>query len=494
MKKFPFRTSGFATLEILIALFILTTALSASTLVAFGNQTLLLDSISDREAVSLATTLLETAESKALMDWRGVAPLATSTGRFEGTLEITSLDYVTKKLTAKVSWKNSYNLSQYVVLSSLITDFQNNAEGETCDPYLSGNWTAPEIKNSITAFKELTGDPSGNYTITDLDAYHDRLFVTVNNSSQNKETFFVFDVHDSENPTLMSKLDNDPLLNTGLNAVTIASTTDGVFAYVASATSFVKGQLQIINVSVNPPVVVKTFKIPLGIVAGSSTQGIGARIAYKNGYVYLGLTKTTNGPEFNIIDVRNPYTPVWVGGFNIGSTINDIVIKGQYAYLATPNTQELIILDITDPTYPTMVGGFDAPSTNTTGSGKSLYLADDRVYLGRTTTSGNPEFYSIDNNPTTFIPHILGSKEVNTSINQLLVRDSLAYFLTTTGMLQFWNITTTTNITPYTLSIVLPESSKGVALDCEKNTLFVGSVPTTGSFIDQGFLSIMSTP
>lgn len=494
MKKFQITTSGFATLEILIALFILTMALSACTLVAFGNQTLFIDSTLDREAISLADTLLETAQAKALIDWRAVAPLATSTGKFNGSLEVTPLDYDTKQITARVSWKNSYNISQLVNFSSLITDFQNNAEGDTCDSYLSGDWTKPETKNSVTAFKNLVGDPTGNYIITDLDVYHDRLFVTTNNSSQNKETFFVLDVHDPTNPTLISKLDNDPLLNTGLNAATIASTTDGVFAYVASATSFTKGQLQIIDVSTNPPVIIKTFKIPQSIVSGSSTQGIGVRIAYKNGYVYLGLTKTTSGPEFNIIDVHDPYAPVWVGGFSIGNQINDIVIKGQYAYLATPNTQELIILDITDPTHPTMVGGFDAPSTNTTGSGKSLYVANDRVYLGRTTTSGNPEFYSIDNNPSTYTPQIFGTKKVNTSINQLLVRDSLAYFLTTTGMVQFWNIATTGNITPYTLSIVLPDSSKGVALDCEKNVLFIGSVPTTGGFVDQGFLSIISTP
>ncbi|MCX6703691.1 MAG: hypothetical protein NTV02_03320 [Candidatus Zambryskibacteria bacterium] len=494
MKKISQSTSGFATLEILIALFILTTALSASTLVAFGNQTLLVDSKSNREALELAETLLETAQVKALTDWRGVVSFATSSARFESALEVTSIDYVTKQVKAKVNWKNSYNINQHVTLSSLITDFQNTAEGDTCDPTLSGDWTKPETKNTVTAFKNLVSDPAGNYIITNLDVYHDRLFVTANNSSQNKETFFVFDVEDSTNPTLISKLDNDLTLNTGLNAVTIASTTDGVFAYVASATSFTKGQLQIINVSVNPPVVIKTFKIPLNIVSGSSTQGTGVRIAYKNGYVYLGLSKTVSGPEFNIIDVRNPNNPVWVGGFTVGSSINDIVIHGEYAYLATPHSQELMIVDISDPSNPALVGGYDAPSSNTTGSGKSIYLANNRVYLGRTITSSNPEFYIIDaNQPRTYTPQVLGFKEVNTSINQLLVRESLAYFLTTAGTLQFWDIATTSDITSYTTGLVLPQNSKGVALDCEKNVLFVGSVPTTGAFIDQGFLSLIST-
>ncbi len=477
--------SGFATLEILIALFVLTTALSASTLVAFGNQTFLVDSENEREAVKLAEVLLETAQGTALTNWREVIPLATSSGRFESTLEVTSLDYFTKHITARVRWKNSYNIHQHVTLSSLITDFQNNAEGDTCDPYLSGDWTQPVTKNSVTAFKDLVGDPTGTYPITDIDAYHDKLFVTVNNTSQNKETFFIFDVADPTDPTLILKFDNDLINATGLNAFALASTTDGLFAYAASETT---KQLHIIDLESNPPQTVALYKVP-GV-----TGATGFRIAYKNGYVYLGLDKTTTGPEFNIIDVRDPNTPVWVGGFQVGNQVNDIVIKGQYAYLATPNTQELIILDIADPTHPTMVGGYNVPSSNTTGSGKTLYLADSRVYLGRTVTSGYPEFYIVGNNPTTYAPQIFGSKEVNTSINQLLVREDLAYFLTTTGMLQFWNIATTSNITPYTLSMTLPESSKGVALDCEKNVLFVGSVPTTGSFVDQGFLSIISTP
>lgn len=479
--------SGFATLEILIALFILTIALSASTLVAFGNQTFLTDNAESREALHIAEELLETNQTHALTDWREVVSFATSSGKFESTLEVTSIDYVTKKITARVNWKNSYNLNQHVTLSSLVTDFQNNAEGDTCDPYLSGDWTKPETKNSVTAFKDLVGDPAGTYTITDLDVYHDRLYVTTNTAGSHKETFFIFDVEDPSEPALVSKIDNDPVHIAGLTAVTIASTTDGLFAYVASAS--MSEQLNIIDLTQNPPRVITTYTLDEKV-----TEAKGFRIAYKNGYVYLGLDKTTTGPEFNIIDVHDPRTPIWVGGFQVGNQINDIAIKGHYAYLATPHNQELIILDISDPAHPTMVGGYDAPSNNTTGSGKTLYLADGRVYLGRTVTSGYPEFYIADDTPRSYAPQIFGSKEVNTSINQLLVRESLAYFLTTTGMLQFWNISTISNITPYTVSAVLPESSKGVALDCEKNVLFVGSVPTTGAFMNQGFISIISTP
>lgn len=478
---------GFATLEILIALLILGSALSASTLVAFGNQTILVESVNDRDALKYAETLLTSTNIKALADFRSITPIPPTThGIFETSLEVTSLDFSTKEIKALVTWKNSYNLPQQITLSSLITDFQNNSEGDTCDPYLSGDWTHALIKNSVTAFKELVGDPLGHYIITDLDAYHDKLFVTANNSSEHKETFFIFDVIDPSNPTLILKFDNDLANATGLNAFALASTTDGLFAYTASQTS---KQLHIIDLDSEPPETVAMYKIP-GV-----TGATGFRIAYKNGYVYLGLDKTDTGPEFNIIDVHNPSAPLWVGGFQVGNQVNDMLISGSYAYLATPNDNELIILNITNPSHPVAVGGYDAPSTATTGSGKSIYLSRDNLYLGLTAIASHPEFYIIDaSNPVNYAPTILGTKETGSSVNQLLVRDYIAYFLTTTGMLQMWNIATTSNIISFAPSIILPESSKGIALDCEKNALFVGSVPTSGAFVNQGFLSIISTP
>lgn len=489
------KKSGYATLEIIIALFILSSAITSSTVIAFGNQNLLVDTTADREALEQTKMLLETTEMQALKNFQSLKSFATTSGAFETSVEVTSRSYTTKELKTKVQWKNMYNQTKHITLFSLVTDFQNNSEGDTCEQALSGDWTKPEIKNSVKIFKDLVSDPSGIYSITDLDVYHDKLFVTTNNSGANKETFFVFDVTNIENPTLVSKVDNDPLNNTGLNAVTIASTTGGIFAYVASGSSYVKGQLQIINISTDPPTVVKTYKIPTSIVSGSSSQGVPARIAYSNGYVYLGLTKTVSGPEFNIIDVRNPNAPAWIGGFQIGSQVNDIVIKGHFAYIASPHTEELIILDITDPTHPTQVGGYNAPSPNTTGSGKSVYLSGDTVYLGRTTTTANPEFYIVDgSNPRTYMPTVLGTKEINSSVNQLLVRDTLTFLLTTTGQLQIWDTRTPSTIKQFTTPLILPSASRGVALDCEKNVLFVGSVPTIGAFTDQGFLSIISTP
>ena len=99
-------------------------------------------------------------------------------------------------------------------------------------------------------------------------------------------------------------IDNDIKVNSGLMAVAVASSTSGSYAYVASASSFARGQLQIIDIS-NPasPAVVATYTIPTSVV---STAGSGNAIFYKDGYVYLGLTKTSaDGSEFNIIDVKD---------------------------------------------------------------------------------------------------------------------------------------------------------------------------------------------
>jgi uncharacterized secreted protein with C-terminal beta-propeller domain len=179
-----------------------------------------------------------------------------------------------------------------------------------------------------------------------------------------------------------------------------------------------------------------------------------------------------------------------VGGWSAGNAINAIFIHGRYAYLATPNTQELTILDIGDPTHPVAVGGFNAPGA---GHGKSLYMVGDKLYLGRTITSGNPEFYLLNASvPTTILTELGSAQEVNESVNGLVIRDFLAFALTRTR-LEFLRIDDPATVITYTTALSLPASGSVVepSMDCEGNYLFVGSNNTS----DKGTLSIItSTP
>jgi hypothetical protein len=494
MSFLKFKTQiGFITLEILLALMILTTALSATTLLSFSNVMVATDIKSAREGRRIGERSLAVAKARLLADFKqDVSTTTTDTAGYTSSVSIESVEYFSKLLTARVTWSGGYMREQSVTLRELVTDYQNTAAGDTCDPSVTGDWTKPVTANAITDFATLVGNSVGMYPITDIDVYRGRLYVVANNTSNNQDTFFMFDVSDIKNPKLISKLDNDLVNNTGIKGISVSGTRYETFAYVASASSFSKGQLQVIDASSSPPKVVATYKIPNSIVSGSSTQGSGNSIFFKDGYVYLGLTKTVSGPEFNIIDVHNPYAPVWVGGYSVGNSINAIYIFGGNAFLATPNNQELIVLDIRNPTHPTYLGGFDAPDN--LGSGKSLYLVGQKLYLGRTATGSHPELYVVDIADSSQIPSTpLGSIEINSSVNGLIARGSLLYLITTSGQLELYGMENVTNSAAKIGSVLLPDKGSGVTLDCEGNVVFAASVPTSGPNTGKGSISIITT-
>lgn len=499
--------TGFSTLEVVIAMAILITILSAVMVVSWGNQTALADSRAQGEALARAQGILECAQAQARKDFKLVSannlkqncPELVADTFYTKTVDVTQADIedyfgMIKQVTATVGWPAENNRNLNVKLSTLVANFENVIGGDTCSSVLLGNWNNSYVSNSETDLGNLVGDSTGLYPITDLEVYKNSLFLTINNTAANTaETFFAFDVTDPTNPTLLSKIDNDASHSAGLAAVA----SDGQFAFVASARSIpgspdpTFGQLQIINVSVNPVQLVRTFAI--ASVGGTSGQGIGKSIYYKDGYVYLGLTKTGSGPEFNIIDVHDPLNPFWVGGYSVGNAVNSIFVKGRYAYLATPNAEEFTVLDIGNITNPVRLGGFNGPSG---ADGQSLAMVGDTIYLGRTFNSDQGELYLLNvANPA--LPIEQAYQDIGTgnqtSIKSLLVRDNLVFLATSDG-LHIWN-----SDTPGSMSEIkyfsLPNSADTLdtSLDCENNIIFAGSAPTTGINDKRGALSIITT-
>lgn len=476
---------GFLTLEIMIALVLVTLSITAVVLVAFGNQALLVGGETHREATQKAQAMLEETQALARKDFNLVNPSGTTTdGIYRKRVDVTfsASEPFTKKITARVSWQNEHNVTLETNLTAFVTNFLQAAGGDTCSSVLTGDWEHPQIVNTDTDLATLSGGTAGDYLITQLNAYKGKLYVTSNNSSVNKETFFIFNLDDPAHPTLIAKRDND-VNATGLNSVTVAESTSdsNTYAYVASASSFPKGQLQIFDVSdASSPHLVDfqdgsvVFKIATTTVAGGSGNGVGKSIFYKDGYVYLGLTKPAFGPEFNIIDVHEPTNPFWIGGFTVGDTVNAIRVSGNYAYLAlaTQNDQELIILDVSNPASPTQVGGFNATGA---GSGKSTYMVGDDLYFGKTAPNLGPEFYVLHIGTSTQ-PQMIGSEEIGRSVNGLIVRDSLAFLLTNSEF-RILNIADPSIITPFASPLSLPGSgsSGGSSLDCEGNVFYAGT-------------------
>ena len=467
------RRSGFATLEIIIALTILMMAFIATDLVAFGNQSILIDSEQSQTALTQAEILIESAKATAYIDFKLLGGLATttvsmSTGiAYTQTLSFTDSDWFSKLATAVVTWQDSVK-TQSITLTAHISDFDNTSEGDTCDQNLSGDWSHPHVFYPVTDL----------YSITHIDAYEGKLYVSASNettaSSTIPETLFVFDIHDPTHPVLLSKLDNDKN-KLGITDLTVASSSLGSYLYAASESSFSRGQLQIFDVSTSSPSLIETYKIPSSTV---STSGVGKSIFYKDNYVYVGLTAAT-GPEFNIIDVHNPLAPVWIGGYDVGNDVNQIYVKDNlqhtYAYIATPNSRQLLILDVSNPTNPIAVGGFQTTG-GIGGYGKSMYQLGTILYFGETYASTHPELYILDNTRQDVLLPQMTMQKIGSSVNALIVRANLAFLVTTSGQFQVWNVASSTRISQYATPLTLPNASSGTALDCEDNYMYVGSV------------------
>ena len=193
-----------------------------------------------------------------------------------------------------------------------------------------------------------------------------------------------------------------------------------------------------------------------------------------NGYVYLGLSKTATGPEFNIIDVHDANNLKWIGGYRIGASINQIYVRAGYAYLTDDDkSRELVVLDVHNPANPTLASTFDPTGTLGYEVGKSLYTRGDILFTGMSFAFASPELYVLN------IAHPYGttriaSSIIGSSVMGIFARDSLLFVLTSTiKQFMMLDISDLASIKPYGSPTILPGS--GASLDCEGNYFFVGS-------------------
>lgn len=502
--------AGFSTLEMLIAMTILVMTLSAVVLVSFSNQSTVIDSQTNSEALGIAQGLLEKAQADSGKDFKLVNPMSQpqsgvsdcpqgfvrhidendSATIYCKKVDVVMLpDFLTKKVTATIQWTGDHNRPQIVELSSLVTNYNNAIGGDTCDSVLTGNWQNPSISSYVLAGGDLLAPGTvGTYHVSDLDAYKNKLYVAVNNvrilgSATSTPTFFIFDTSTPADPQYLGSIDNNTDDASGLNAVAVAEdvTTGNIYAYVANGyganfSTCSQGascaQLQVINVT-NPesPQIVAHYKI--SGVTGNNGQGVGSSIYYHGGFIYLGLTKPASGAEFHIIDVHNPAAPFEVPGgkFTTGKTINAVYIKNSNAYLAMAGNPELRILNISNSGSPTLIGNYEALGES---AAKSISTVGDNLFLGRTIMLSDPELYILNNADPAQLQENNANplvQEISGSVIDVIVRDHLVFTLTP-AELQAQDITNPAAMTTY-----FSETIQGVAttMDCEGNYIYVGS-------------------
>ncbi|MFA6375993.1 MAG: hypothetical protein WCX69_01175 [Candidatus Paceibacterota bacterium] len=471
---------GFLTLEILLAMEVMILTLAAVVLTVFGVQNMVADSQASSEALINAQKIIEAQRILARKDFRLVNSTSTVDGIFQENVEVSSRSFLTKEIKATVSW-NTGSRSQKIELLTLIADYNATAGNDTCDSNLSGDWAHPQIKQFD--FSQMIGTLRG--AISDADAYKSKLYVALDDTDNAADpTFFVFNISNPENIELINKIDNSEN-KSGLSSIAAA----GDYVYAANISS--AKQMQIINVAKTPIEIAAEYEVP-GV-----TGGKGSSIFYKNGYVYLGLTKSDSGAEFNIINVKDLNHINLAGSVALGSKINAIFVRGDYAYLSVAdNSRELVVLDIKNPAAPAFANIYNiAPDQINWGYGKSIGVIGDKLYLSRTYIANSPEFYIF--NVSDRAVNLLGEyPKINNpfSGNDFVVRGPVIFLLAGSGSqggsLRLLDASDYDNIIER-LAISLPNGTTGTggtAMDCEGNYLYIGSVDGEG----RGHLSIIT--
>lgn len=526
---------GLATLEMLLAMAILVSVISALAPVVWGGQDGATGSQTNQEALYKAKELLEISLAAARQDISLVkncddatlTPCPGTTDNFyKRTLTVLAIDSLSKQATATVSWQN-----HSVALSTIVTDTAS-ALGQ-CNLALAEDWQHPAHYdfNSYDLISAATGNHTDGLTITDIKIYRQKLYLAAGATANNGFTLYIFSLPQSPDqmPSYLGGTDNALSLAAGLNALSIAPYQDKLYAYAASAYTGASAscaennncaQLQVFDVTDSAhPRLVKNVKIPALTV--DNKLAAGNAVAYQNGYVYLGVTKvasTSTYGEFTVVDVggggngASPANPIIKGTYFVDNGVNAILAKGNYVYLAHPTTsassprEQLTVLDISDPSHPSRVSGWHAPDNQ--GNGKSIFLSGDNLYLGRTvTTTVNPEFYILHNTDPANLaannPNPPGQK-IHSSVNGLAVRGSDALrlaFLTTNSQFQIWDISQPSAISAYTSlplqAMVTAAQGNGVSASgssvqtCVGNNFYLGVQTSVGnkdilSFIGPG--------
>jgi hypothetical protein len=505
---------GFSTLEIVIALMVISSTLAAVLLIALGIPSAIANGREQELATNKAGDLLEKELSIGIHNFSSVSSIATSTsGIYKISLLVNpSPDGVTERLTSFVGWRDTTNHRRIISLSTILTDFVSGGNTSTCNSIPTGDWTRPS--QNILSFSPgnllPTASTSALYPIDSLAVSSSTLAAGISTTvGKNDPTLFLFNLSSSTNPLYEGSLDNASSTISGVSTISI----DGgmLYAAVNSTANFSTcsvssscSQLQIFDIRIpTAPKRIASVKLAttaIPFATGSGGQSSGKSILVQNGIAYLGLTKSGNnqGDEFNIIDVHNPPLIAWLGGYSVGRSINQIQVVGNYAYLATDNPSgELLILNIQNPSHITLAGTYDAPgSLNTFGLGEAVAVSNSVVALGRSYISTNPEFILLNNSQinSSSSPSLLGTIQVGTpansvSIEGIILREYLSFILTTTSLL-LWNTLDPLHPTLYATPISLSPNSglKNTAFVCRHNSIYVASVDSK----QNGFISVLT--
>lgn len=401
---------GFGTLEVLISLAVIVSALSAVVIVVFGNQNIKLDDELNNQALYRASEIIEKSKALAEIDFNSIISSASAGDLFSDNLYVADISPCRKDVSSSVYWMVIPDRPQNVFLAtSLVSRNELEALGGDCDLNSPiSDWWYPRTFISVD-LKDIGGPNNGtSATSIDIIRENDRQYaiLSTKHSTPGVNDIWAIDITDiaDDSPPYIASLAGSLNTSSGLNDVDVA----GNFGFAANDES--TKQFHIVDLTdLSDPRKVSSVSLPFVTGACPDYCPQGKTIFYYGERIYIG-THRTNGHEFHVFSALAPYNHL--GSLEINHNINDIIVRGDYAYLATSdNGGELMIIDISNPSsllHPDSTGmKFNASGDH---DGTAIYLLGNKLYLGR--KSGNStehNLFVLDvSNPSSIVS--LGSK------------------------------------------------------------------------------------
>ncbi|MEK7095310.1 MAG: hypothetical protein AAB917_01480 [Patescibacteria group bacterium] len=160
---------------------------------------------------------------------------------------------------------------------------------------------------------------------------------------------------------------------------------------------------------------------------------LSTHVEARHGFVYLTADSAVgSASDFYIIDARSPTSSQIISSLDTGPGLSSLEVAGTYVYATnTGRTNQLQVIDISNRSSPVIIAKLKLPLPNassTAPAASTIFYHQGFVYLGTQKWEGN-EFSVIDvSNP--FAPQYVGGFETNTLVNDIYVRDGLAYLAT----------------------------------------------------------------
>ncbi len=471
---------AFLILELLLAMGVMSMTLTAVSLVTFGLPFMVQNAELRAGALILARSLMENA-----------TPLASTTDRayVKSLTLFDAEDEDFLEIRALVSWVNTFGVPQSLLLSQSMSTLTHSS---ACDPFISGDWNHPV----------LLGTYAVPGTISDITVASSTFLVTLaSTSTATASTLRTYDIRDTNTLHLVEMFDNASTSRIGFSSVTTGE--NGIVfagnAFTSGSAVTCSDQVSCAQVHIFKHTGQSSYVRTGTLILSTSTPPLAVNsngqpaptqtLTYYQQCLYVGLQKTANGSEFNIIDARDPTHLVWRSGYQVGRTINSIIVRGSHAFLSTDDpSREFIILDIHDPDHPVFAGSFDAPGSTSFGYGAVSTVHEPYVRFGRSYVSNAAEFEILDIQDLAHIKEIqrkdTGTVRDPESVRGMLTQDALTYVLLT-HRLEFLHTRDPGKLTPYAEPYTLPIGSEGVSLSCRNNLIYVGRNSENGfGYID----------